>query len=88
MTLVGSFVLVAAASPTKKNCADDQDGTCTLDVDRIQGNTASFLPGWLEAGEIYGKNGVWAGSSNQTELNASGLFASVSDVNTLYASMV
>lgn len=84
-TLVGSFVLVAAASPTKKNCADDQDGTCVLDVDRIEGNTGSFLPGWVEASDFYGKSSVRAGSSDQTILNGSGLYASVSDVDTSYA---
>jgi hypothetical protein len=87
VTLVGSFVLVAAASPTKKNCADDQDGSCTLDVDGIYGNNGIFSS-WVQASQFFGTSGVFAGSSNQTELNASGLFASVADVNTAYADTV
>ncbi len=85
VTLVLSLVLVAAASPAKKNCADDQDGTCTLIVDRIEGNTGSFLNGWVEAGHFYGKSGVHAGASDQTTLNGNGLYASVSSVDTEYA---
>ena len=83
-TLVCSFVVVAAASPTKKNCADDQDGTCALDVDHIHGNTGSFLAGWVEAANFYGKSGVYAGPSNETLVNGNGLYANLVNVGSVY----
>jgi hypothetical protein len=88
VVLACSLVFVVAASPVKHACPDDQDGTCTLSVDRINANTGSFLNGWVEAGSFFGKSSVHAGSSDQTTLDGNGLYAGLVSVGTVYANVV
>jgi hypothetical protein len=83
--LVFALALVVSASPSRSNCPDDQDGTCTLNVDGIYGNAGSFLNGWVEAGSLFGKTSVLAGQSNQTEMNGNGFYGNVASVNSLSA---
>jgi hypothetical protein len=84
VTLVFSLALVVSASPSKRNCADDQDGTCDLYISGIQGTTGSFLNGWVEAGSFFGKSSVHAGSSDQTEMNGNGFYGNIASVNQVY----
>ena len=72
--------VVSASSPTT-NCADDQDGTCTLNVAGIIADVGQFLNGYVESGYIYGKSAVHAGASDQTRLDGDGLFTSSGEAN-------
>jgi hypothetical protein len=82
------LALAVDARRARVNCADDQDGTCNLNVASIEGNTGSFLGGWVEAGSFYGKSSVHAGSSDQTVLDGWGLEATGIDVSTAYVGTV
>jgi len=85
VTVVFSFVLVVSASPTRRACADDQDGTCALSVYSITGNTGSFLNGWVEAGNFYGKTAVHAGASDQSVLGGYGLVTGFIEADSISA---
>jgi hypothetical protein len=85
VVLVFSFALGLSASTIRRACADDQDGTCSLYVYSITGNTGSFLSGWVEAGDFYGKNAVHAGPNDQSTLTGAALSTGTVFCNSLVA---